>query len=181
MLAASRNERVKGRTIILVVSISTRNGFNQSGAPSGRKCATDDLNDLVNLDNTILNHTGNPIVNVKIKWLDVLNIYGISPNKLIKMIATKIADTRELNPFKWTVLVRESWLKINCTISFIKDAFCDLIIQKDDCINKINITLIHKKTELEGVNELNMNGSKEEKMSGIIQNMGCSIGGFEGF
>jgi len=37
MLAASRNERVKGRTIILVVSISTRNGFNQSGAPSGRK------------------------------------------------------------------------------------------------------------------------------------------------
>jgi len=37
MLAASRNDSVAGRTIILVVSISTRNGFSQSGAPSGRK------------------------------------------------------------------------------------------------------------------------------------------------
>jgi hypothetical protein len=100
ILAANRNERVRGRTVILVVSINTRNGFNQSGAPSGRKWATDALNDLVNLDNTILNHTGSPIVRVKIKCLEVLNIYGISPNKLIRIIATKIEDTRDLSPFK---------------------------------------------------------------------------------
>lgn len=37
MFAASRNDKVSGRTVILVVSIRTRNGFNQSGAPSGRK------------------------------------------------------------------------------------------------------------------------------------------------
>jgi len=37
MLAASRNDSVIGRTMILVVSIITRNGFSQSGAPSGRK------------------------------------------------------------------------------------------------------------------------------------------------
>jgi len=37
IFAANRNDRVNGRTIILVVSIRTRNGFNQSGAPSGRK------------------------------------------------------------------------------------------------------------------------------------------------
>lgn len=37
ILAAKRNDRVRGRTVILVVSIITRNGFNQSGAPSGRK------------------------------------------------------------------------------------------------------------------------------------------------
>jgi len=37
MFAASRNESVRGRTIILVVSIIIRKGFNQSGAPSGRK------------------------------------------------------------------------------------------------------------------------------------------------
>ena len=86
--------------MILVVSISTKNGFNQSGAPSGKKWATDALNDLVNLDNTILSQTGRPIVSVKIKCLDVLNIYGIKPNKLIKMTATKIADTRDLKPFK---------------------------------------------------------------------------------
>jgi len=39
MLAANRNDRVRGRTITLVVSIRTRNGFSQSGAPSGRKWA----------------------------------------------------------------------------------------------------------------------------------------------
>jgi hypothetical protein len=37
MFAASRKDRVIGRTRILVVSISTKNGFSHSGAPSGRK------------------------------------------------------------------------------------------------------------------------------------------------
>ena len=37
ILAANRNDSVMGRTIILVVSISTKNGLSQSGAPSGRK------------------------------------------------------------------------------------------------------------------------------------------------
>ena len=41
IFAASRNDKVIGRTKILVVLIITRNGFNHSGAPSGRKCATD--------------------------------------------------------------------------------------------------------------------------------------------
>ena len=67
ILAARRNERVRGRTIILVVSISTRNGLSQSGAPSGRKWATEALKDLVNLDRTILSHTGSPMVRVKIR------------------------------------------------------------------------------------------------------------------
>lgn len=40
ILAAKRNDRVSGRTVILVVSIMTRNGFSQSGAPSGSRCAT---------------------------------------------------------------------------------------------------------------------------------------------
>jgi len=74
MLAANRNDRVAGRTIILVVSIRTRNGFNQSGAPSGRKWATDALGALVNEERIILSHRGSPRVRVKIKCLDVLNI-----------------------------------------------------------------------------------------------------------
>lgn len=41
MFAASRKDRVIGRTRILVVSIITKNGFSHSGAPSGRKWATD--------------------------------------------------------------------------------------------------------------------------------------------
>ena len=39
ILAAKRKERVKGRTKILTVSIITKNGFNQSGAPPGRSDA----------------------------------------------------------------------------------------------------------------------------------------------
>ena len=35
MFAASRNDSVIGRTKFLIVSINTRNGFNQSGAPLG--------------------------------------------------------------------------------------------------------------------------------------------------
>jgi len=43
MFAARRNERVIGRTATLVVSINTRAGLSQSGAPSGRKWAIDFL------------------------------------------------------------------------------------------------------------------------------------------
>ena len=39
ILADSRKERVNGRTIILVDSIRTKKGFNQSGAPPGRRFA----------------------------------------------------------------------------------------------------------------------------------------------
>lgn len=168
MLAANRKDSVKGRTMILVVSIKTRNGFNQSGAPSGRKWATDALNDFVNLDNTILSHTGKPIVSVKIRCLDVLNIYGIRPNKLIRITATKIEDTNDLSPFKWTVFVRDNWLKISCTISFMNDDFREPITQNEDCISRIISTLMHRKILFDGTNVLNIKGSKDEKISGII-------------
>jgi len=74
ILAARRNDRVAGRTIILVVSIKTRNGLSQSGAPSGRKWATDALGDLEKDDIIILIHRGRPSVKVKIRCLEVLNM-----------------------------------------------------------------------------------------------------------
>lgn len=43
MFAANRNDRVIGRTVILVVSIIIRAGLSQVGAPSGRKWATNCL------------------------------------------------------------------------------------------------------------------------------------------
>jgi hypothetical protein len=67
IFAANRKERVRGRTRILEVSINTRNGFNQSGAPSGRKWAAEEIGFFVNLDIIILSHTGNPIDRVKIR------------------------------------------------------------------------------------------------------------------
>ena len=39
MLAASRKDSVIGRRRMLRVSIRTRNGFNQAGAPPGRRFA----------------------------------------------------------------------------------------------------------------------------------------------
>ena len=100
ILAANRNDKVIGRTKILVVSIRTKNGFNQSGAPSGRKWATEAFGDLVKEDRIILNHKGRPNLRVKIKCLVVLNIYGIRPNKFIKIIIRNNGDTIEVSPFK---------------------------------------------------------------------------------
>jgi hypothetical protein len=112
MLAASRKDRVAGRTMILVVSISTRNGFSQSGAPSGRKCATDAFGLFVNVDNIILSHRGNPKLSVKIRCLDVLNMYGIIPNRLIRIISENSADTTDLMPLRLNINVRLSWAMI---------------------------------------------------------------------
>jgi len=70
IFAASRKDSVIGRTKILVVSISTRNGFNHSGAPSGKKWATDFLGEWANDEMIIDNHIGNPIDSVMIKCLD---------------------------------------------------------------------------------------------------------------
>ena len=40
ILAAKRKDKVIGRTIILTVSIKIKNGFNQLGAPDGRRDAS---------------------------------------------------------------------------------------------------------------------------------------------
>lgn len=39
IFAANRKDNVSGRTKVLSVSIITRNGFNQSGAPPGSRLA----------------------------------------------------------------------------------------------------------------------------------------------
>ena len=111
MFAARRNDRVIGRTVTLVVSIRTRKGFNQSGAPSGRKCAIDFLIDLKNLDNIIANHSGRPKIRVKIRCLDVLKKYGINPSKLIIMIEKNRVVTVCLSPLRLFMNVR-----VNCAL-----------------------------------------------------------------
>jgi hypothetical protein len=69
-----------------VVSIKTRNGFSQSGAPSGRKCAVEFLG-LKKKDEIInLSHRGSAKDRDMIRCLDNLNVYGIIPARLITMI-----------------------------------------------------------------------------------------------
>lgn len=114
ILAANRKDRVIGRTATLVVSINTRNGFNQSGAPSGRKWAIDFLRELKNVDRIIANHKGRPKIKVKIKCLDVLKKYGISPNKLIVIIEKNSVATICLRPLIFDMNVRDNcaWIII---------------------------------------------------------------------
>jgi len=108
MLAASRNESVSGRTVILVVSINTRNGFSQSGAPSGRKWAMNILGNFSSLDMIIDSHVGRPSDRVKIRCLDVLNIYGTSPIILIMIIVINIEEMVLFSPFRCDENVRFS-------------------------------------------------------------------------
>jgi phosphodiesterase/alkaline phosphatase D-like protein len=70
ILAASRNDRVIGRTKTLVVSIRTKKGFSHSGAPSGRKWAVDFLGANMKPEINMLIHIGSPIVRVIIRCLE---------------------------------------------------------------------------------------------------------------
>jgi hypothetical protein len=74
ILAANRNDRVIGRTRILVISIRIKKGFNQSGAPSGRRWAIDFFGACCHLDKINLSHIGSPKDKVKIRWLDKLKV-----------------------------------------------------------------------------------------------------------
>jgi len=74
IFAASRKDRVIGRTIILDDSINTRNGFNQSGAPSGSKWAIVALIDFMVLDMINNIHIGSPILKVNRRCLVTLNV-----------------------------------------------------------------------------------------------------------
>lgn len=73
IFAASRNERVMGRTTILRVSTITKKGFNQSGAPPGSKDAVADIGAWLNPEITSESHRGRPKINVIISCLDILN------------------------------------------------------------------------------------------------------------
>jgi len=83
ILAASRKDKVRGRTVTLVLSMMIRNGFSQSGAPSGRKWAVVFFGSLDRDEVMNLIHIGSPRVKVKIRCLDRLKVYGFKPIRLI--------------------------------------------------------------------------------------------------
>lgn len=99
MLAPSRNDRVINRTEILTVSIRTRKGFNQSGAPDGRKWAINSLVFQVAPLIIIPNHNGRPKAKVKSKCPVDLKTYGNNPIMLRKMINMNNAASKCLAPF----------------------------------------------------------------------------------
>ena len=73
ILAASRNDRVMGRIAILRVSMITRKGFSQAGAPLGNRDAAHLDGFEVAPDKIRANHIGRPKDKVRNKCLDLLN------------------------------------------------------------------------------------------------------------
>ena len=60
IFAASRKDKVINRTEILTVSINTRKGFNQSGAPEGKRWAMNFLGEWTAPLMIRENHKGSP-------------------------------------------------------------------------------------------------------------------------
>lgn len=170
MFAASRKDKVRGRTLILIVSMITRNGFNQWGAPPGNSPASH----LVGL-NTIADiikasHSGRPNLSVNNKCLEYLNTAGSKPIKLILIIIINKATRNELNPFKWI-----PWVRVPC--SFI--IFIVLNIKMFILDGVIHIVIVNIQIVIEVINQNKMGdkylliiltpGSNDEKISNIIK------------
>lgn len=171
IFAAKRNDKVKGRTIILVVSIKIKNGFNQSGAPSGKRWATV-WERFLNAEDKIKDiHKGKPNDSVKIKCLVILNVYGAKPIRLIAISVVNKDTIIDVLPFILIAKVRVHWVyikDINKKIwsilpsIFLQYVFLTIWRKIKLEINKIIIDLLIDK---------NLCGSNVEKISYIIQNM----------
>jgi len=112
MLAASRNERVIGRTRSLVDSTKTRNGFNQAGAPLGRRDAMhfigrDESDDRINLS-----HRVSPNERVNKRCLERLKMNGVRPTRLVVIRKMKSVEINADHPMSFCAWERESWSKI---------------------------------------------------------------------
>ena len=67
IFAASRKDKVIGRTKALSVSINTNGGFSQAGAPPGKRAAANDRGAWCRLEIIRAPHNGSPNVRVKIR------------------------------------------------------------------------------------------------------------------
>lgn len=169
MFAANRNDKVIGRTKILVVSINTRKGFNHSGAPSGRKCAVDFFGEYLKEEISILNHIGRPIDSVNKRWLDDDREYGIMPIKLIIIIIINSLHTVLDSPLILIDDVRYICVIINSIIGMnMLDFRCD-VFHILDWITRIIMIFIMTDIVTVGVIKLYLAGSKIEKISLIIK------------
>lgn len=90
ILAASRTAKVPGRIIFLIVSIQTIKGIKIAGVPCGTRWANMCCVWLIHPYNINLIHSGRAKVNVKVKCLVVVKIYGNSPKKLLNIIIINI-------------------------------------------------------------------------------------------
>jgi len=99
IFAASRKERVIGRTAILTVSIRIRAGLSHAGAPDGRRCAINIFGENREEERIKENQSGRPMENVIRRCLVGLNTYGTRPDRLDKIRRIKSGTMIDENPF----------------------------------------------------------------------------------
>lgn len=168
MLAASRNDKVIGRTSILIVSIRIRAGDNQSGAFDGRRWAIVDLGAFCIAEIISINHKGRANERENKRWLVVLNTYGTRPIKFEKIINVKSGDKIEFNPFIWIPVVRLTCSDIILYSGADSQNVQFGFTQKERLVkNKTDIGDNHIIIE-EMIDKLFILGSNEEKMSIIM-------------
>lgn len=172
ILAARRKDKVIGRSKILTVSISTRNGLSQSGAPEGSREAAKYEGELRIEERIKASHMGSPRLNVNKRWLVDLNTYGRSPIKFVIINIMKRGAKRAWEEDRRDLNVRDSW---------------DLIIETVECkiqkgrdgqsqnTEEVNIKrVMFRDQNRSGLKEewrVKVFGSKEEKISSIIQGL----------
>ena len=168
ILAARRNERVNGRTNILIVSIIIKGGLNHAGAPLGRSIAKNSLGEFKVEEITIESHRGNPNDKVKIRCEEKLKIYGIRPNKFTKIKKINKKEIIKESPFRENPFLRVIWenIKFKGDITILR--WVGRETQKEE--EKIMKKEKRKTQNIKGsINKMLMAGSKEEKISVIIK------------
>lgn len=89
ILAESRIAKVKGRIILLIVSITTMKGTRKAGVPSGTKWLKNLPNFCLRLKIVNPSHTGRARLREKTKCLEGVKLYLARPNKFTPAIVKK--------------------------------------------------------------------------------------------
>ena len=96
------------------------------------------------------------------------------------MIVINSVEMIKVSPFKNLDWVRRSCAEIVSLISRVADDSRISTGKIDDLIIRMMIRLIIIRPVMVGMNDLNIAGSNEEKMSGVMQDSGWPNGDFEG-
>lgn len=105
MFAVNRTASVPGRIRFLIVSIITINGINIVGVPCGTKCSNMWLVFLIHPNSINLSHIGSARVNVSVKCLVLVKMYGNNPRKLfIRIIRNRDVKMNEFPLFSFPFL-----------------------------------------------------------------------------
>lgn len=133
MLAVRRTANVPGRIRFLIVSIITINGISIDGVPWGTRCSNMWLVFLIHPNNINLIHSGKARVNVRVRCLVLVKMYGNNPRKLfIKIMRNSDVRMNEFPLFSFPFLriVFISWCSLfinNLTIILFREGINQIL------------------------------------------------------